>query len=102
HEAKVWSPGYLINVVEFDIIAGKTIDQYVPMVISNERQKFEREYKSYRMAFHKSFTVPLSVTLALSLTSVAFMTTAYISKNKVYDDIDLYFSAPTYAEAVDL
>lgn len=102
HKAKIWSPGYIINVVEFDIIAGKTINQYVPMAVSNGRQEFEREYKDYRMAFHRSFTVPLSITLGLALTSVSYMTTAYISKNRVYDGIDLYFSAPTYFEAIEL
>lgn len=98
HKAKVWSPGYVTNLVEFDIEEGKTVDVYVKMAISNERQEYEREYRDYRMKFHKSLTVPLSATLATAVVSTSFMISAYTLRKKIYNDIDLYFSAPTYSE----
>ena len=102
HKAKIWSPGYVMNVVEFDIEKDKTTDVYVSMALSNDKLAFEEEYKDYRMKFHKSLTVPLSLTLAMGLTSSAYMITAYIMRQRVYEDIDLYFMAPTYSEAVDI
>jgi hypothetical protein len=100
HKAKVWSPGYVSTIVEFDIKKNQVTDTYVKMAISNNRQEFEREYKAYRMQFHKSLTVPLSITLATALTSGAIMMSAYSLKQKIFEDIDLYFAAPTYEETI--
>ncbi|MBD3638222.1 MAG: hypothetical protein HUJ25_12790 [Crocinitomicaceae bacterium] len=100
HTAKIWSPGYVTNLVEFDVYKDSLTRKYVKMVISNERQQFESDYKEYRMKFHKSLTVPLSLTLASALTSGAFMINSYTTRKKVFQDIDLYFSAPSYQEAV--
>ena len=99
HKAKIWSPGYVIREVDFDIEKNQTVDKYVPMVISNGRQEYERDYKAYRMKFHKSFTLPFSISLGLAITSGSFMVSAYTMRQQIFSDIDLYFKAPSYSEA---
>lgn len=102
HHAKIWSPGYITTEVDFVVKKDETTKTYVQMAISNDRQEFEREYKEYRMKFHKSLTLPLSITLATTLISGTFMLKAYDTKKKIYENIDLYFKAPTYLEANSL
>lgn len=96
HSAKIWSPGYITAEVDFEVRANEKNNVNVPMVVSNERQNFEREYKEYRMQFHKHLTVPLTVTLAASLTTTTFMIYSYINKNKVQENIELYHYSPNY------
>lgn len=100
HTAKVWSPGYLTAEVDFEVKAGEKTAVNVPMVISNERQNFERDYKDYRMQFHKHLTIPVAVTLASAVTTVTFMTLAYNSKNTVQKNIELYHSSPNYKDVI--
>ncbi|MEO9533185.1 MAG: hypothetical protein ABJG68_09625 [Crocinitomicaceae bacterium] len=100
HTAKVWSPGYITTEVQFNVEAGKTTEKYVKMAISNERQAFEADYKNYRMQFHKSLTLPLSVSLAAGVTTSAYMLLAYDTRKQVLTDIDSYHAAPSYSETV--
>ncbi|UKN02283.1 hypothetical protein K6119_01960 [Paracrocinitomix mangrovi] len=100
HRAKVWSPGYSVKEVEFDVKAGEVTKQYVEMEVTSNRKQFESEYKDYRMKFHKSLTVPGSATLAVGVTSAFLMMKAYDTKQQVYSNIKDYFNAPTYYEAV--
>ena len=100
HTAKIWSPGYITTEVAFTVTAGETSEKYVKMAISNERQTYEADYKSYRMQFHKALTIPLSVTLAAGLTSSAYMLLAYDTRKQVLTDIDSYHAAPSYSETV--
>ena len=102
HHAKIWSPGYITTEVNFEVKKDETTKTYVQMAISNNRQEFERQYKEYRMRFHKSLTLPLSITLATTLISGTFMLKAYDSKKKIYGNIDQYHKAPNYLEANSL
>ncbi|OIQ24490.1 MAG: hypothetical protein BM555_07105 [Crocinitomix sp. MedPE-SWsnd] len=101
HSAKVWSPGYITTEVSFEIKANETVEQFVEMAISNERQVYEKEYSAYRMKFHKSLTIPGSVTLATAITSGTFMILAYDRKIQTLKDVDLYHAAPNL-EQVEL
>jgi len=94
HSAKIWSPGYITTQVSFEVKANETVEKFVEMGISNERQVYEREYKDYRMKFHKSLTIPGTVTLATALTSGTFMILAYDRKIQTLKDVDLYHAAP--------
>lgn len=100
HKAKVWSPGYITTEVEFDIKSGEVTKKYVQMAISNDRQKFEADYKDYRMKFHKSLTVPGTATLALALTSGGFMMAGYNTRKNLVSNIESYHLSPTYSEVV--
>lgn len=100
HTARVWSPGYIITEVEFDIKKDEVNEKYVKMAISNERQDYEFAYKEYRSKFHKSLTLPLSITLGLGLTTGYFMMKSYDTRQLIYDDITLYHQAPTYSEVL--
>ncbi|MFT4603227.1 MAG: hypothetical protein ACI857_003415, partial [Arenicella sp.] len=98
HTAKVWSPGYITTEVSFDVKPGETTEQYVKMAISNERQDFEKKYAAYRMKFHKSLTIPASVTLFSALTTTTFMVLAYDKRKSILKDVDSYHASPTYKE----
>ena len=82
YEAKVWSPGYVIHPIDFEIKAGEVTEKFVNMVFTNDRQKFEADYKAYRMNFHKSFTVPASVSLGISLWTGYHMIRSYDLRKK--------------------
>jgi hypothetical protein len=98
HYAKIWSPGYITTELEFDVEKGQTTEKYVKMAISNERQVYESDYKEYRMRFHKSLTVPVSVSLASALATTTYMLLAYDKKKEVLTDVDSYHAAPSYSE----
>lgn len=98
YTAKVWSPGYVLNRIEFTIVPGKTVEKHVNMVKNNNFIKYELDYKAYRMQFHKQFTVPLSLSIASSVTSGVFMVNAYQNKKKVTADIELYNLSPVTEE----
>lgn len=101
HSAKIWSPGYITNEVTFEVTENQVTEVHVPMAHSNERIEFENEYKVYRMNFHKSLTLPGTVTLAGVLTTGTFMTLAFDRKRKLLDLVDSYHAAPTYSEVLD-
>ena len=101
HTAKVWSPGYITTEVSFEVKAGETTETYVEMAISNNRQKFEADYSAYRLRFHKSLTIPASVTLASTLTTGTFMILAYDRRRQILKDIDGYHASPEYSQVED-
>lgn len=101
HTAKVWSPGYLTAEVEFEIQPNEKTSVNVPMVISNERQAYERDYKEYRMEFHKHLTIPVSVTLASFLTTSVVAYYAYKVKNRIHENITLYNLSPNFEDVTN-
>jgi hypothetical protein len=100
HVAKVWSPGYITREVDFEVYKDSTTQNYVKMAISNERKQFESDYKDYRMKFHKSLTVPGTLTLGLALTSSALMIRGYDLRKQILNDIELYHASGSYNDAV--
>ncbi|MCB9224125.1 MAG: hypothetical protein H6582_08125 [Crocinitomicaceae bacterium] len=100
HSAKIWSPGYITNQVDFEVFKDSTTEVLVNMAISNERKQFEADYKSYRMDFHKSITIPGYTTLGLGLATTGFLIAAYDTRRQVYADIDSYNYSASYIDAV--
>lgn len=98
YSAKVWSPGYVLNRIEFTVVAGKTTEKYVEMVKNNNYLEYEQDYKAYRMQFHKQFTAPLVLSLTSAVTSGVFMVNAYTKKKKVIADIEDYHLSPVPSE----
>ncbi len=102
YKAKVWSPGYVLNRIEFTVVAGQTTEKHVNMVKNNNYMEYENDYKAYRMQFHKQFTAPLSLTLASAITSGVFMVNAYNSKKRVTADVELYHLSSVTSEIGDI
>jgi hypothetical protein len=102
YTAKVWSPGYVLNRIEFTIVAGKTVEKHVNMVKNNNYIQYEQDYKAYRMQFHKQFTAPLSLTIASSISTGVFMVNAYSNQKKVKEDIQLYHLSPVTSEISEI
>ncbi|NOQ75294.1 MAG: hypothetical protein GQ574_25005 [Crocinitomix sp.] len=98
YSAKVWSPGYIMNRIEFTVVAGKMTEKRVDMVKNNNFNEYERDYKKYRMQFHKQLTAPLALTLTSAVTSGVFMVNAYNYKKKVIADIEDYHLSPVTSE----
>lgn len=90
HKAQIWSYGYDIKDVEFTVKADSQTEVYVKLDRSIAYSAYEESYDRYRMEFHKSITLPVSVTLAFALTSGTFMLNAYDLRKKVVSDIDNY------------
>ena len=99
YKAKVWSPGYIVNEVQFKVFKDSVTDVHVNMAISNGRKDFETSYKDYRMNFHKSLSVPGGITLGLALTTGTLMARGYALKNKIQSDIISYHKAASYIDA---
>ncbi len=98
YSAKVWSPGYVVAPIDFTIVEGMVTEKHVKMAKNNDFVDYELKYKAYRMQFHKQFTVPLSVTLASTITTGVFMVNAYNTKKQINTDIDLYYKSPVSQE----
>jgi len=90
HKAQVWSYGYDIKEIEFTVEPGKTTEVYVKLDRSVAFGAYEASYAEYRVKFHKSVTIPISTSLALSLTSGAFMMNAYNLRKIIVTDIGDY------------
>ncbi|MBK6525323.1 MAG: hypothetical protein IPG07_07060 [Crocinitomicaceae bacterium] len=90
HKAQVWSYGYDVKEVEFTVEPGKTTEVYVKLDRSAAFGAYESSYAAYRVKFHKAVTIPISTSLALSLTSGAFMINAYNLRKTVLVDINNY------------
>jgi hypothetical protein len=102
YEAKVWSPGYVTAPIEFTINRGETTEKFVNMVFTNDRQKFEKDYKSYRMKFHKNYTVPASISLAGSLFTGYTLIRAYDLRKKGDLEILKYQDTPIASEVTQI
>ncbi|MFT5821768.1 MAG: hypothetical protein ACI8ZM_003022 [Crocinitomix sp.] len=98
YSAKVWSPGYVLNRIDFTVVAGKTTEKHVDMVKNNNYIEYEQDYKAYRMQFHKQFTAPLTLSLVSSITSGVFMVNAYTNKKKVIADLENYHLSSVTSE----
>jgi len=90
HKAKVWSYGYDTKEIEFTVEPDKTTEVYVKLDRSVAFGAYESSYAAYRVKFHKAVTIPISASLALSLTSGVFMINAYNLRKIVLVDIDSY------------
>lgn len=101
HKAEVWSYGYDTKEVEFTVEPDKTTEVYVKLDRSIAYGAYEQSYSAYRVKFHKAVTIPVSTSLALTLTSGVFMINAYNLKKTVLVDIDNY-SQTTIAEEIAL
>lgn len=98
YSAKVWSPGYLVTPIDFTVVGGKMVEKHVNMVKNNDFMRYEREYKDYRMQFHKQFTAPLALTITSAVTSGVFAVNAYSLRKKLNTDVDLYRKSPSTLE----
>lgn len=90
YEAKVWSPGYVMTRVDFEVVPGKTVEKHVELAKTNEFIQYELDYKKYRNQFHKQLTLPVTLTLASAISSGVFMVNAYGSKKQIFENIDAY------------
>jgi hypothetical protein len=90
HKAQVWSYGYDTKEIEFAVEPGKTNEVYVKLDRSAAFGAYESSYAVYRLKFHKAVTIPISTSLALSLTSGAFMINAYNLRKTILVDINNY------------
>lgn len=90
HRAKVWSYGYNTKEIEFTVEANTVNEVYVKLDRSAAYMAYEESYSKYRVQFHKAITVPISVSLALTITSGVFMTNAYDLKKSIVLDMGNY------------
>jgi len=102
YTAKVWSPGYVVNRIDFTVVAGATTEKHVEMAKNNNYLKYEQDYRTYRLQFHKQFTIPLSVSLASAITSVAFGIRAFDTRRQLVTDVDLYNKTPITSAVLEL
>ncbi len=102
YEAKVWSPGYIVAPISFDVVDGMTTEKHVKMAKNNDFVRYEEEYKAYRAQFHKHLTLPVSLSLGTAITSGIFMANAYEQRQAILSDVDLYgkIANPDEVEAV--
>jgi hypothetical protein len=98
YRAAIWSPGYNTTNVNFAITPGKISTVNVSMTHNSSKTEFEKTYREYRKAFHRSATLPASLTLANTLISCSFMMVAYDIRVKIHQDIALYDKATTAVE----
>lgn len=98
YTARIWSPGYEVNELEFSVYAGKMVEKRVPMTRTADFLSYKADYKAYRMQFHKQLTAPVSFSLASSIVTGVFMINAYTTKNAIFSDIDLYGKSPVTSE----
>lgn len=90
HHAQIWSYGYDVSDVSFTVKADTVTEVHVKLDRSMAFGAYEESYSRYRIKFHKSVTVPVSLTLAFSITSGTFMLNAYDLKKKVVTDMENY------------
>ena len=90
YRAKVWSPGYITTDVEFEIESAKTTEVEVTMAASNDFMQYEYDYKAYRHEFHKSLTLPGSLTLFTLCYSGATMLQMYKHRQLTTEHITSY------------
>lgn len=90
HKAQIWSYGYDAKEVEFTVKADTITEVYVKLDRSIAYRAYEESYSTYRLKFHKAVTIPISISLAFSLTSGAFALNAYDLHKKVLIDINNY------------
>lgn len=98
YKAKIWSPGYVVNTIEFDITANKTTEKYVKMERTNDFIQYEYDYKQYRQAFHKSFTLPGALALTSAVYTGTTMLRMYNFRQRTLDEIELYNLSSTSNE----
>lgn len=98
YKAKVWSPGYVLTNVDFSIRKDLTTEVHVKMPRTNDYIDYERDYRAYRLQFHKQFSAPLSLSIASGITAGALMINAYDRRKDIFNDIDLYQRATTTSE----
>ncbi len=98
YNAKIWSPGYVVKPISFEIKKNEVTDLYVEMAKNNDYLQYETDYKAYRTQFHKNYTAPISLTLLSSLSTGLFMVKSFSYRKLITEDIDLYYKSPTTNE----
>ena len=94
YSAKVWSPGYIVTPISFDVVAGKTTEKHIVMAKNADFIRYELDYKKYNREFHKHFTVPLTLTLVSAISSGLLMVNTYSLKKTLTTDIAAYYKSP--------
>ena len=102
YKAEIWSPGYVTENTEFTIESGKTTDVELTPVHNNNFTQYEYDYKEYRNKFHKSLTVPLSVTIASALYSGTVMLRMYNFRKATSEELTLYDLSSSSSEVVQI
>lgn len=90
HNLKVWSYGYDISELTVTILPEQLNEVHVKLNRSESYNAYGESYDRYRKKFHKNVTVPVSVTIAMGITSSIFMINAYDLKKKIETDIVNY------------
>lgn len=93
YHAKIWSPGYAVFELDFQVVKGEVTNCEAKMKRSEAYMVYEKEYRDYRMQFHKQFSLPLSISIASTLSTGYFMLKGYDVRKTVIADIDLYSQA---------
>jgi len=98
YKAQIWSYGYDAQDVEFTIEKDSVTEVYVRLNRSTAYQAYNQSYHNYRVKFHKSHTLPVSISIALGITSSVFMVKAYNLQKKINTDIGTYSQSSSSTE----
>lgn len=98
YSAQVWSYGYDIKDVDFKVKKDSVTLVYLKLDRSTAYQAYDQSYHNYRVKFHKSNTLPFSVSLGLVITSGAFMIRGYDLLKQIKIDITSYSQTPVPSE----
>ncbi|MBI3135457.1 MAG: hypothetical protein HYZ14_12345 [Bacteroidetes bacterium] len=98
HKAEIWSYGYDVKEVEFMVVPDTTVELYVKLDRSTAYMAYEQSYHNYRQKFHKSVTLPVSLTLSMGITAGVFMLNGYDLKRQITADINEYALTPQASE----
>lgn len=102
YNAKIWAPGYVVNEQTFQIISNKVTEVHPQLTRTNDYQEYEVAYKKYRNNFHKSLTLPLSVTFFSAVYSSTTMLRMYNFRKKTTDELALYSLSSSTNEIVNI
>lgn len=102
YTAEIWSPGYITERKEFTIKSGETTDVNVKPIHNNDYEQYEYDYKAYRNEFHKSLSLPLSLTLTSAIYSGTVMLRMYNFRKKTADELALYDLSISSSEITDI
>lgn len=94
HHAEIWSYGYDVKEVDFTVSADTTTEVYVKLDRSTAYLAYAQSYQNYRQKFHKSVTLPISLTLTMGIAAGTFMLRGYDLKKQIDADIQLYSMLP--------
>ncbi|WP_157454104.1 hypothetical protein [Crocinitomix catalasitica] len=102
YKAKIWSSGYDVKEIKFDIQTNETTLNAITLVRSNDYKRYESDYKIYRMKFHKEFTLPITLSLAGSLTTAGIMLKTYGLQKSIRTNIEKYHASFSISEVEEI